>query len=137
MQILGAVSEPAGFGHIVDEVLFGGRGGVVFGEVAVEEVGVIVGVFGWEEGEATVMTGQAVGEAVLGGDGFAFVGDRAGGFLGVLTIGGETVGRDFGEEREGRAGVEECGLGFAGLRRRGDERRVRWRGWRGGLLWGG
>ena len=84
LEAKGALVKPIVPGHVVHEHRFGRGGGLVlFAQVGVEFVEffrVLVG----EEDEGA---GQAVAEVVLGGDGFASFGARAGGELGILTVG--------------------------------------------------
>ncbi len=84
-----AVDAPGGVGEFLDELGFGGGGGLVFvGELgAVELVG--SGVFGGQDGGAG---GQAVGERVLRRTLFAGAGARAGRVLRIRAVDGGAVG---------------------------------------------
>ncbi len=94
LEVLGAVGEPDGFGHGVDEDEFGGGGGLVFAGQGFFE-GIESGaIFGGEEGEVAVVAGEAVGGVVLGGDGAAGGSGWSRGVLGVASVGVELGGGD-------------------------------------------
>ena len=71
LETLGALGEPRGFGHVVDEDGLGGRERIVFGEERLFEGLEGLRIFGSEDFEvAIVMAGEAVRGMVLRGDGF-------------------------------------------------------------------
>ena len=99
-----AVELPDDLTDLGDEVVLEGGLGVE-GFVHLIEVNLVGGItFAGEEGGL----GAAVFAGVLGDFGFAFGGARAGGFFGVLAVGGEFFGRNwarswrFGFERDAR-----------------------------------
>ncbi len=78
-----AVEAPGGSGELLDELRFGGSGGLIFIEEAAA-MGVVGGrVFGGEDGGGG---GQAVAQGVAGGTLFAGCGTGAGGVLAVGAI---------------------------------------------------
>ena len=79
-----AVEAPGGVGEFLDELGFGGGGGLVFVEELLAVALVGGGVFGGQDGGAA---GEAVAEGVERGALFAGFGARAGGVLGVGAVG--------------------------------------------------
>ena len=70
LETLGALSEPRGFGHVMDEDGLGGRERIVFGDERLGESFEGLRVFGGEDFEvAVVMAGEAVRGMVLRGYG--------------------------------------------------------------------
>lgn len=84
LETEGAEGEPLVGGHFFDENLLGDGGGLVFGGEVVEESYEFLRIFAGHDGGTG---GEAVGEAVAGGDGFAFGRFGSGGLLGILLIG--------------------------------------------------
>src|SRR5579863_4827642 len=80
-----AVETPGSVGKFLDELGFGGRGGLIFVEQAAAMVFVGGAVFGGEDGGGG---GQSVAEGVEGGTALAGVGARAGGMLGIFAVDG-------------------------------------------------
>jgi hypothetical protein len=97
--------------------------GIVFGADFVSELLELVGAFPGHEGEGS---GEAVGEAVLGDSGFAFVCDGTGRVLGVGLVGEDLGGCGhgvcslifaFGNEKSPRRPGRGLGaFGFVGRR---------------------
>ena len=86
-----AAQTPGGHGHLLDEQGFGGTGGLVFGEKGIEQFPEFVGIFVGKDGG---LGGESVAEGVERDGGATFGSARAGGVLGVATIGVElTLGR--------------------------------------------
>jgi hypothetical protein len=82
---VGPVEAPEGFGELIgEEGFFGGDGGEGGEGLLAEFVEIGLGFAGQDEAGGA----EAVGEAVLAGGGFAFGGAGAGGFAGVLAVGG-------------------------------------------------
>lgn len=76
---------PEVVGELVDEDLFGGRGGLVLAAERGAEFVEFSGVF---TGPDELLRVEAVFEGVLGGAGFPFGGARAGGALGIAAVDG-------------------------------------------------
>ena len=79
-----AAQAPGGHGHLLDEKGFRGSGGLVFGEEGVEQFLEFRGIFVGEDGG---LGGEAVAEGVERDGGATFRSARAGGELGIATIG--------------------------------------------------
>jgi hypothetical protein len=89
-------------GDALDGVVLLGVDGAVASHGIVAEFGEILDVF--EAGEGEGAGAEAVFAGILGGAGFAFGGARAGGTLGVGSIGGEPFfGEGFGGIGQARA----------------------------------
>ncbi len=93
-----AAQSPGSHGHLFDEQVFGGSGGLVFGEKGIEQFLKLVRAF---IGEDSGLCGEAVAERVEADGGASFGSARAGAELGVATIG---VDLTLGEHR-----VDCCG----------------------------
>jgi hypothetical protein len=116
-----AVGEEAGFeaggaaegllsdGHALQGEQFLGVDGLVDGDEVLLEIGDLLKVFEADDGVGG--GGEAVAAGVLGGDGFALGGARAGGMGGVGAVGGERGGGDgtfgFGGAWHGNLRFEE------------------------------
>ena len=81
-----AAETPGGHGHLFDEQGFGGPGGLVFREKGVEQLLELLGILVRENGG---LGGEPVAKRVEADGGASFGGTRAGGELGVATIGVE------------------------------------------------
>jgi hypothetical protein len=83
-----ATEAPAGNGESVNEIRFDGAGGLILGEVGLEEcVEVLLGF----AGQRVEFSGQPVFAGILRGSGFALGGDGASGF-GAVGAGGVGFG---------------------------------------------
>jgi hypothetical protein len=84
-----AVEAPGGVGDFMDELSFGGGGGLVLVEKLLDVALVDVRVLGGQDGGAG---GEAVAEGVLRGPLLARFGARAGRVRGVGAVGGGATG---------------------------------------------
>ncbi len=84
-ELRNAVETPGRVDEFLDELGFGGCGGLIFVAEAAAMVFVGGAIFGGEDGGGG---GESVAEGVEGGTALAGVGARAGGMLGIFAIGG-------------------------------------------------
>ncbi|MBV9304459.1 MAG: hypothetical protein JOY62_06245 [Acidobacteriaceae bacterium] len=89
----GALGEPPGLGHFVNQKLFGLSGGRVLFEEGVLERVEIGGVFARDDQSAA---GETMLEGITRRSQFSGGASRAGRALGVLAVGGESGGGDGG-----------------------------------------
>ena len=80
----GAQTDPVMVGHLLDENLLGGRGGLVLGDEVIEQQVELGRIFALHEAGAG---SEAVREAVAGRFSLAFFGFRSGGLLRIRLIG--------------------------------------------------
>ena len=79
------VETPLGGGDALDHQVFAVADGAEVVVEILEEADEGIGILAFED--EVFVAGEAVGEAVAAGGGFAFGGARAGGFLGVAAVG--------------------------------------------------
>lgn len=88
-EVWNSIEAPGGVGEFVNELGFGGRGGLVLVEKLLDVAREGGRVLGREDGGAS---GEAVAQGVKRRSLFAGVGARAGGALGICSVGGGAVG---------------------------------------------